>query len=176
MQTRDRPTPGPEARRSRQNATPERVPHPSGFTLIELMIAIAVLAALTAIAIPSYQGYVERARRSQAAADLSTLAIAIERYYTNHFTYPPNLAAVGAGLPALDPWGNPYRYLAIDVVPPPNTGAVRRDKNLNPLNSDYDLYSTGPDGQTQNQLTASKARDDIVRAGNGGYIGPASEH
>lgn len=178
MQMRDRRHP----RGTRAAPCPGRktVRRPSlkhtGFTLIELMIAIAVMAALIAIAIPSYQAYVERARRSQAIGDISTISMAIERYYTNHFTYPATLAALGGGLPATDPWGNAYQYLAIEVVPPPSVGDVRRDKNLNPLNSDYDLYSMGPDGQTQKQLTAFKARDDIVRAGNGGYIGLASEH
>ena len=47
---------------------------------------------------------------------------------------------------------------------------------MNPLNTDFDLYSMGPDGQTQKQLTAAKARDDIVRAGNGGFIGKAEDH
>ena len=148
----------------------------AAFTLVELMIAILVLAALAAIAIPSYQEYIERARRSQAIRDIAQIGMIIERFYTMNQTYPANLAALGAGVPATDPWGNAYQYLAIDVNPAPNKGAVRKDKNLNPLNSDYDLYSMGLDGQTQKQLTAAKARDDIVRAGNGGFIGLASEH
>jgi general secretion pathway protein G len=149
----------------------------AAFTLIELMIALVVAGALAAIAIPSYQAYIERAKRSQAIADIGQLSMALERFHTMNGTYPASLAALGGGsLPLTDPWGNPYQYLGIEVVPPPNTGAVRRDKNLNPLNSDYDLYSMGPDGRTQKQLTASQARDDIVRAGNGGYIGLASEH
>lgn len=148
----------------------------AAFTLIELMIALVVVGALAAIAIPSYQAYIERAKRSQAIADIGQLSMALERFHTIKGIYPANLAALGGGLPLSDPWGNPYQYLAIEVVPPPNIGAVRRDKNLNPLNSDYDLYSMGPDGWTQKQLTASTARDDIVRAGNGGFIGVASEH
>jgi len=148
----------------------------AAFTLIELLIALVVLGALAAIVIPSYQAYIEQAKRSRAIAEIGELSMALERFRTSKNTYPTNLAALGGNLQLTDPWGNPYQYLGIEVVPPPNTGAVRRDKNLNPLNSDYDLYSMGPDGQTQKQLTASKARDDIVRAGNGGYIGLASEH
>jgi len=148
----------------------------AAYTLIELLITLAVLGALAAIAIPSYQAYIERAKRSQAMADISELSMAIERFHTINGTFPASLAALGGNLPVNDPWGNPYQYLGIEVVPPPKTGAVRRDKNLNPLNSDYDLYSKGPDGQTQKQLTASKARDYMVRAGNGGFIGVASEH
>ncbi len=148
----------------------------TAFTLVELMIAILVLAALAAIAIPSYREHIEQAKRSQAIRDIAEIGMIIERFYSLNQTYPANLAALGAGVPATDPWGNAYGYLAIDVNPAPNQGDVRKDKNLNPLNSDYDLYSMGPDGQTQKQLTAAKARDDIVRAGNGSFIGLASEH
>jgi general secretion pathway protein G len=148
----------------------------TAFSLVELLTVVAVIGALAAIAIPSYQSYIERTKRSQAIQDLHVLSLAIEQYYTANAGYPPNLAALGGSPPLTDPWGNAYQYLGINVKPPPNTGAVRRDKNLNPLNSDYDLYSMGPDGLTQKQLTAAKARDDIVRAGNGGFIGTAADH
>lgn len=148
----------------------------AAFSLVELLTVLVVIGALAAIALPSYRDYIERAKRSQATQDILVLSLAIERYFTNNATYPPNLAALSGSLPIIDPWGNAYRYLGIDVKPPPSTGDVRRDKNLNPLNNDYDLYSMGPDGQTQKQLTAAKARDDIVRAGNGGFVGTAADH
>jgi general secretion pathway protein G len=146
-----------------------------GFTLIEGMIMLVIVAALMSIAIPSYQEYVERARRATAIKDIAQLSMSIERYLTTAGTYPNSLNDLNIPLP-LDPWGHAYRSLGIDVTPPPNKGQVRKDKNLNPLNSDFDLYSLVPDGLTQMQLTSSKARDDIVRAGNGGFIGLASEH
>ena len=145
------------------------------FTLIELVIVLVIAGALMAIAVPSYQEYLERSRRTAAFKDIAEISLAIERYRTRVGTFPGSLADLNPA-PPLDPWGHAYQYLGIDVVPPPNVGALRRDKNLNPLNSDYDLYSMGPDGLTQKQLTAAKGRDDIVRAGNGGFIGLASEH
>lgn len=148
----------------------------AAFTLVELVIALVVMATIAAIAVPSYREYIEQARRSEAISDIAEIGMIIERFFSLNQTYPANLAALGAGVPAADPWGNAYEYLAIAVTPAPNTGDVRKDKNLNPLNSDYDLYSMGPDGQTQKQLTAAKARDDVVRAGNGSFIGLASEH
>lgn len=151
-------------------------PNQSAFTLIELMLVLVVLGALAAIAIPSYQAHIERTRTKVAIKDIAELSMALERFYTINYTYPDTLSELGANVPLTDPWGNPYQYLGIDVDPPPNTGKVRRDKNMNPLNNDYDLYSMGPDGQTQKQLTAAKARDDIVRAGNGGFIGVAEDH
>lgn len=146
-----------------------------GFTLIELLIALVIAAALMSIAVPNYQAYVERSRRAKAVADISEISMALERYRTIAGTFPDSLNDLNIPLP-LDPWGHAYQYQGIDVASPPNKGALRKDKNLNPLNSDYDLYSMGPDGLTQKQLTAAKARDDIVRAGNGGFIGLASEH
>lgn len=146
------------------------------FTLVELMITLVVIGALAVIAIPSYVEYIERTRSGRAIKDIAELSMALERFYTENATYPANLAALGANLPSTDPWGAAYQYLGIDVTPPPNKGAMRKDKHMNPLNSDYDLYSMGPDGQTQLPLTAAKARDDIVRAGNGGFIGLATEH
>jgi len=54
-------------------------------------------------------------------------------------------------------------------------GQARQDKILRPLNSDFDLYSIGPDGLTLPSLAKPESRDDIVRARDGAFVGPASE-
>jgi general secretion pathway protein G len=143
-----------------------------GVTLLELMVALVIGGLLISIAVPSYQAVLERMRVTQAITDIETLGNSIERWHTNTFNYPDTLA--GAGLGGLtDPWGNPYRYLRISTA---NTGQVRRDRNLRPINSDFDLYSVGKDGQTQTQLQGQQARDDIVRANNGTYVGLAKDY
>jgi len=147
----------------------------AAFTLIELLIVLAVIGALAAIAIPGYREYRERANVAKAIIEITGIAQALGVYHVDNRTYPPSLTALGITFPT-DPWGHAYVYLPIDVDPPPNPGQKRKDKNLNPINSDYDLYSMGPDGQTQKQLTAAKARDDIVRADNGRFIDVASKH
>jgi type IV pilus assembly protein PilE len=58
-----------------------------GFTLVELMIAVAVIGILAAIAIPNYQQYVLRANRADAKAILMESAQYMERYYTTNNTY-----------------------------------------------------------------------------------------
>ncbi len=58
-----------------------------GFTLIELMIAIVVIAVLAAIAIPTYQSYVERARRADAKSALLAVQLAQEKYRANNPAY-----------------------------------------------------------------------------------------
>lgn len=54
-------------------------------------------------------------------------------------------------------------------------GQVRKDRFLAPINTDYDLYSLGPDGESRPQLNARESRDDIVRAANGSYFGVAED-
>ena len=61
----------------------------SGFTLIELMIALAIVALLAAIAIPSYQDSVWKGKRAEAKAAILKGLQAEERYYTQYNTYVP---------------------------------------------------------------------------------------
>jgi general secretion pathway protein G len=145
-----------------------------GFTLIELALAIAAVTILAAIAIPSYQSAINKARNAQAIKDIYHIENMIERYRSvNQYQLPPDLASLGAPIP-LDPWDNAYVYLNIEAGV--SKGMVRKDKKLNPLNSDYDLYSIGADGRTARPVTAAFAQDDIVRAGNGSFVGLGSEH
>lgn len=155
---------------------PPRRAREKAFSLVELMLVLAVLAALSLIAVPVYKGIVENARVGQAVRDIAEISMALERRRTVLGGWPASLDELPGNVPRTDPWGFPYRYLAIAVKPPPPTGKVRRDRNLNPLNRDFDLYSVGPDGATQTQLTGRRARDDIVRAGNGSFIGKGEDH
>jgi general secretion pathway protein G len=74
-----------------------------------------------------------------------------------------------------DPWGRPYVYLNIRAAGPGNSG-LRKDGKLNPLNTDFDLYSCGKDGDSIGPLSAKASRDDIVRANNGAFIGLGEDY
>ena len=101
----------------------------TGFTLVELLVAIAILAVIAAIAWPSYSQYRERALVAQAVTDIAGMNVALRHYITDNHEPPASLAAVGA-TGKLDPWGNPYVYVSPGVN-----------------SRDFDLESYGADGE-----------------------------
>lgn len=145
-----------------------------GFTLIELVLAVALVSLLATMAVPAYRDFAERGRVSAAISDMGRIQLAMERHRLNNSDeLPASLADVGLdGL--RDPWGRPYVYLNIALAA--NPGLLRKDKNLVPINTDFDLYSRGPDGESQAPLNAGTSRDDIVRANNGAFIGKAEDY
>lgn len=70
--------------------------HESGFTLLELMIVVVIIAILTAIALPSYRQYVLRGHRTEATRALQDLSSRQENYYFSHNAYTSTLSDLGA--------------------------------------------------------------------------------
>jgi general secretion pathway protein G len=112
--------------------------------------------------------------------------------------FQPSLAEIGREI-LRDPWGHPYVYtpfLPTTSNPPGQSGSgngngsgggngggppappgtieqARKNRFLVPINSDFDLFSPGPDGDWVGPLTAQESQDDILRANNGDFVGPA---
>ncbi|MFW9616789.1 prepilin-type N-terminal cleavage/methylation domain-containing protein [Aquabacterium sp.] len=143
----------------------------SGLTLLELLISVALLGILLALAVPGYSQYRNRVRSAQAASDIGALTNSIDQYYADHHQLPGALSDLPSA-PTADPWGQPYVYYNVSDN---GKGGARKDKALNPINSDYDLYSKGPDGVSKPQISQKDSLDDIIRASNGRFIGVAAD-
>lgn len=115
----------------------------------------------------------DNAKTSIAIDEIEDIQINIDEFFKEKGRYPDSLEEVFGEVP-LDEWGNPYQYLNLSTVK--GKGKRRKDKNLVPINSDYDLYSMGPDGKSVSPLTASASKDDIVRGRNGAFIGIATDY
>ena len=123
---------------------------PAGFTLIELMLVVVIIAALAAMVVPRLTGRSEEARVAAAKADIKgNLSLALRLYEVDNGRYPSTEQGLQAlmGKPTnpptpanwkgpyieqnpMDPWGKLYIYHYPGSHPP----------------RDYDLYSLGPDG------------------------------
>lgn len=145
----------------------------SGFTLVELLIAVAIILTVAALAIPNLLAAVKQAKIAKAVGDIHSIGTDIEGYSLVNSQFPNTLADIGYGN-YNDPWGNPYQYL--NFANTNGKGKMRKDRFLVPINSFFDLYSMGPDGKSVSPLTAQASQDDIIWANDGDFIGVASDY
>jgi general secretion pathway protein G len=120
-----------------------------GFTLIEIMVVVVILAVLGALVVPKILENVDKARVTRAQSDIRAIQTALDLYRLDNFKYPtteqglqalvkqpadPTITNYRSGgyLPSLpkDPWNNPYQYVS--------PGADGRD---------YDILTFGRDGK-----------------------------
>ena len=119
----------------------------AGYTLLELLVVMGILALLTAMATPQVMGYFSKAKTQTVQVQIQNIGTALELYYMENGSYP----SADVGLKALveapaeaprwngpyikkaqnlvDPWGNPYQY------------------NYPVANGDYEVFSLGPKGK-----------------------------
>ncbi len=150
---------------------------PAGFTLVELMIVIAIAGILASLGIPNFVEYREKARVQVAVSEIKLIATEILNYQIDHDGLPNGLDEVHMD-DIEDPWGRPYVYLKLagsedeqDKKGKQDKIKPRKDHSLHPLNTGFDLYSMGKDGKSQAPLTAKSSRDDVIWANDGGYVG-----
>ena len=154
-------------------------PTDAGFTLIEVLLVTSVIGLLAAIAVPGYEAALEKARVTRAIGDIRALQSELQSHGVANGCYPATLAAIGYGS-MRDPWGSAYVYGVLEGAPGGGKGKggggggggacaacsgaclgrgqARKDRNLVPINSDFDFYSMGRDRQSVGPLTAKASR------------------
>jgi general secretion pathway protein G len=144
-------------------------PHPSrrilrserGFTFIEIMVVVAILAILAALVVPRIMGRTDDAKRTAAKVQIRNIEGALQLYKLDNGVYPsteqglkaliekpsvgvvPKKWKIGGYLPKLpeDPWGNPYKYLS------PAQGSTQSPGQSPGLRGEYEVISLGTDGE-----------------------------
>jgi type II secretory pathway pseudopilin PulG len=147
--------------------------------MIELLMVTAIIGVLVLLAIPGYMRVQDSARTARAEAEIRDLEKAINAYAIDHGDFPGTLAAIGR-LGVKDPWGHEYIYAKL-VDGPPATPRLRDLTGVEGLNHDFDLYSMGSDGVSitdldSDDITDDRCKDDIVRGGDGGFVGEARKY
>ena len=115
-----------------------------GFTLVEILLVIAVIGLLVAIVVPSVNAYVDRSRLMEATVQIGEMSKKIYQYEKSKGALPSDIDVLGLDN-VVDPWGRPYEYFNVRTAT--GKGKPRKDKKLKPVNSDFDLYSLGADNQ-----------------------------
>jgi len=100
-----------------------RVSRATGFSLVEIMVVLVIIGLLAGLVGVNVRGYLARAKRDAARAEIATISEALESYYLVHDRYPANdegvqaLTQASASLPEpllnnlpIDPWGRAYQY------------------------------------------------------------------
>lgn len=132
-----------------------------GFTLVELMVVVAVIAILFGIAVPAYQEQIAKAKRADAAAALATGAQALERYYTSNGTYLNAGGSLAAVFPTQVPDNGDAHYTIAATGTPTANSFILRATRTGSMTGDrcgnLELSSTGARSLDSNDADSTVA-------------------
>ncbi|MBH2457142.1 pilin [Neisseria meningitidis] len=139
-----------------------------GFTLIELMIVIAIVGILAAVALPAYQDYTARAQVSEAILLAEGQKSAVTEYYLNHGTWPSNNSDAGVASTATDIKGKYVKEVKVEK------GVITAEMKSSGVNKEIQgkklsLWAKRQAGSVkwfcgQPVTRAAKAKDDVTAA------------
>ncbi len=136
-----------------------------GFTLVELLMVIAIIGVLSLMAIPSYSRLSNLAKNSRCKSEIRTVEKSIIAYNLDHGSFPPTGNLSLATTTLKDPWGRDYQYYNIQ------TGGVGGPyvewDGSTTINHDFDIYTMGINGLGTHNLNDPDCNDDIIRAADG---------
>ena len=123
--------------------------HPAaGFSLIELLLVLVILATLTAIVVPKFTKRSEQAKVTAAGVDIANIEVTMDAFEVDCGRYPTTKEGLQAVLQQpsnADGWHGPYLKRGVPKDPWGNPYVYRQPGRHN--TAGYDLYSFGPDGQ-----------------------------
>jgi general secretion pathway protein G len=158
-----------------------------GFTLVELLVVVAIVSLLTLMGTAAYSHFIDKARNTRAIAEIRVLEKEILEFWQANDRLPDSLAELGRAA-MLDPWKSPYQYINFSATSGGEelrrtTGKKDKGKGKgkgsgksSALNEDFDLFSMGKDRMSAPDLSDASSQDDIVRADDGSYTGLVSEY
>lgn len=123
----------------------------NGFTLVELLIAVAIVGILAAVAFPSYTDFVTRSNRTEAQRELLRIANMQEQFYVDTRAYTADMTKLGLGK---DPFITENAYYSIDAALA-NGGFVLTATALEPQKSNDSSCQTLSVSETGQKLPAS---------------------
>jgi general secretion pathway protein G len=128
------------------NVTRRDVSRRGGFSLIELLLVLVILAILAAVIVPKFTGRTEQANEAKAKSDIAALELALDTFEVDAGRYPSNeegLAALTVQPQNVTKWRGPYLKRDVGKDPWDQPYIYRHPGQYNPTG--YDLLSTGKD-------------------------------
>ena len=134
-----------------------------GFTLVELLIVVAIVGLISAIAIPNLMNAVDKGKQKRTMSDLRSIGVAIEAYATDNAVYPVGVTTWSAMKPHL----NPHFIKA----PPDSDGWQNTWEAASVSGEDYTVTSTGKDSAASSRAGGStQAFDCDILFSNGQFF------